>query len=173
MFSFFIWLLQVWENSKRTGKMIYSYLHLTAAHVHRRKKDNVLILALQVLFLSLGQLNFWWLCLFKETGWLKMHQEWHQESSDRRAAASDRWTKMAENAVFLHHFTKVPLTGTQNFLQRGLEASNRGAVTLSNPSLVPPLRCIVPCTCKTWDKWHLCKWTKNFRLLQLLLSFES
>ena len=43
---------------------MYLYPHCSAARAHGQKKDNGLILALQVLFLNLGRLNFRRLCLF-------------------------------------------------------------------------------------------------------------
>ena len=44
---------------------MYLYPHFFAARAHRQKKDNGLILALSVLSLNLGQLNFRRLCLLK------------------------------------------------------------------------------------------------------------
>ena len=42
---------------------MYLYPHFSATRAQRQKKDNGQILALQVFFLNLGQLNFRRLCL--------------------------------------------------------------------------------------------------------------
>ena len=67
IFSFFVRLLEVWENGKRKGKIMYLYPHFSATRAQGKKKDNGRILALQVLFLNLGQLDFRRLSLFNDT----------------------------------------------------------------------------------------------------------
>ena len=53
-----------------------------------------------------------------------------------------RGLKWLKYAVFVHHFAKLPPARTKISSDRGLDASDKGAVTPSGPPLAPSLGCI-------------------------------